>query len=204
MVRGMKNSYAHTDNGIAKNICLKGCCIQLEELTQILDIVSRVRKILELSPNCNINLRIFSRFDLCKNLSANIIGRFTALINLTKNVRINKDYDVCINTLCNLANDLVELRNIVNELLEDPGVADCNIAKDMLSKLILDIDRLSMKMLVIALVFLKTVEIIPPNLSGKIASSLASLLFASLLNIHHSDVKDDLKKCFFYDNISLQ
>lgn len=197
----MKSLSAHAD--LSRGICVEKCCVYLYELAQITDAIYKLIKIIETSSECRADLRIFNRLELGKNISANIVGRFVALINTIKVGRTNQDPDTSINTLCNLANGVVELRNIVKEVVDDISPI-CRSAADILERLVLNIDRIGLKTVILTLAFLYTIDDISINLSGKIASSLASLMFAALLSIHNNNVRDALKECFAPRTITIQ
>ncbi|MCC6015572.1 MAG: hypothetical protein LM582_00810 [Desulfurococcaceae archaeon] len=190
----MKNLFAHADKD--RNLCVEECCIAIEEFSFIVNTISKVLKYLDVNSKCSINLGLYNKLSMIKNLSINIVGRFTSLHNLVISGRLAKEIDVSINTLCNLANGVVELRNQVKEVLDSDLVADCRYVKDHLENVTSHIDNIGLKLLIIALNLIKEYPDIPQMYSGKIASSLASLLFASLLSIHNKNVKKALDQCF--------
>ncbi|MEM1525642.1 MAG: hypothetical protein QW775_03500 [Ignisphaera sp.] len=190
----MKSLCAHAET--SRGICLEKCCIYLEDFSQIVDIITKAVKVAEMSTECRLNTRIYNRLITLKNLATNTAGRVTSLINVIKYCKFNQDIDASVNTLCNLSNGIVEIRNMVKEILDEPIVATCNTIKTSFENLVQFIDYLGLKTFIIMLVLLNNLNAISSTFSGKIASSFASLLFASLLSIHDNKVKDALKECF--------
>lgn len=175
---------------------MKECCIYIMDLTNILDVISRLLRWVKQPIEHELSQKIINRLDICKNLLINIIGRFTAFINSIENIKELNRYDASINTICNLANNIVELRNVIKELLDEPSIASYKDVKNILEKILIEIECIGIKISAMSLSFLGLTANIPINLSSKISSSLASLLFASLLNIHSEDVKNTLKTCY--------
>jgi hypothetical protein len=194
----MKNLFAHADK--SKYLCIRECCIDIEEFSYIINVVSKVLKYIEMNSRCSTDLRLHNKLGIIKNLSINIVGRSIALLNIINSSRLTEEFEANINTLCNLVNGVVELRNQIREILEDSSSACCTIIKDHFEDVALYIDYFGLKLLIIALNLIKNYSNIPSIYSGKIASSLASLLFASLLNIHNPNVKKALKECFAEPN----
>lgn len=188
----MKNLEAHTD--MDKGVCIDRCCTHVRDFSHIIDVIAKALKVLKTS-ECQPDLRLLNKLDMCKNLVVNTLGRFTALINIMKADRLKHDRDASINTLCNLANSIVEIKNIVTEVLDDHRIAKCNAIKKDFEELALFIDYVGLKIAVLALAILNSVDSIPLELSGKVASSLASLIFSSFLNIHNNEIKRVLKDC---------
>uniref|UniRef100_A0A7C2ZNF1 Uncharacterized protein n=1 Tax=Ignisphaera aggregans TaxID=334771 RepID=A0A7C2ZNF1_9CREN len=189
----MKSPNAHADPN--RGMCIESCCILVEELSHVIDTISRALKLAETLPTCLSNPRIYSKLQMCKNLSINTLGRFTALVNAVRNGIWGSDPDANINTLSNLGNGVVEIRNIVRELLEEPDTSVCRDIKESLEKMTETIDYLGLKLCILSLSLLSRLNHIQASQSGKIASSLASLLFASLLSIHQDNVKRALNEC---------
>lgn len=190
----MKNLCAHADKN--RIICIEKCCIGVEELSNIANIISKVLKSVEIDPKCDLNPGFYNKLIMAKNLSINIVSRLIALTNIVSGNRLAKEVDVSINTLCNLANSVVELENQFKEILDDPVTMKCRIIKENFEDIVRYLNYLGLKLCIIALTLLKNFKDIPSTYSGKIASSFASLLFASLLNIHNHDVKKALDQCF--------
>lgn len=192
----MKNLFAHADT--SGNICVRECCVSLEDFSQIVDTIAKVIKTVEISSECRLNIRIYNRLLMLKNLATNTIGRITSLINAIRHYRLSYDVDANINTLCNLANGIVEIRNIVKEILDESSTSTCHIIKTNFENLVQLVDYIGLKTFILMMVLLNNFDSIPTTLSGKIASSFASLLFASLLSIHDVKIKEALKECITY------
>lgn len=192
----MKSLCAHADT--SRGICLEKCCVYLEDFTQIVDIITKAVKTAEMSPECHLDTRTYNKLIMLKNLATNTAGRVTSLINVIKYCRFDHDIDASINTLCNLANSIVEIRNIAKEILDEPTVATCHTIKTIFENLVRFVNYLGLKMFIVMLVLLNNLNTISPMFSGKIASSFASLIFASLLTIHDAKVKEALKECLYF------
>ncbi|MEM1645069.1 MAG: hypothetical protein QXL96_04230 [Ignisphaera sp.] len=191
----MKNLCAHADT--LNNICVEQCCISLEDFSQIVDTVAKVIKAVEMSSECSLDIRVYNRLLMLKNLAINTLGKVISLINTIKRCKLNQNTDVIINTLCNLANGIVEIRNIIKEILDESSTITCYTIKTNFENLVRFINYIGLKTFILMLILLNNFDYIPATLSGKIASSFASLLFASLLSIHDVRVKEALKECAY-------
>ncbi|MEM4868176.1 MAG: hypothetical protein QXK54_05150 [Ignisphaera sp.] len=190
----MKSPKAHSE----RSLCIGYCCISIDDFTFITDTISMILIQKELS-KCSLNLKLINRLETLKNLSVNSTERFSALINYMKSNKNNANIESYVNTFCNLANNIVELRNIVRELLEESSIRFCDNISNKLEELSNKINTISVTFSTLALAALAKISNMYMNLSGKIASSLASLIFSFLLDIHTDNVRKTLTMCYSTD-----
>lgn len=190
----MKSPKAHSE----RSLCIEYCCISIDDFTFITDTISMILIQKELS-KCSLNPKLINRLETLKNLSVNSTERFSALINYMKSNKNNANIESYVNTFCNLANNIVELRNIVRELLEESSIRFCDNISNKLEELSNKINTISVTFSTLALAALAKISNMYMNLSGKIASSLASLIFSFLLDIHTDNVRKTLTMCYSTD-----
>ncbi|MEM2228853.1 MAG: hypothetical protein QW101_02660 [Ignisphaera sp.] len=171
------------------------CCISIDNFTSITDTISKILIQKELS-KCSLNPKLIDKLETLKNLSINSTERFLALINHIKSDKNNINIEPYVNTFCNLANNIIELRNIVRELLEESSIKFCNDISRKLNEVSNIIGTISVTFSILALAALAKINNMSMNLSGKIASSLASLIFAFLLDIHTDNIRKALIMCY--------
>ncbi|MEM1541410.1 MAG: hypothetical protein QXK50_04845 [Ignisphaera sp.] len=189
----MKSLKAHSER--SRSLCMGSCCISIDNFTSITDTISKILIQKELS-KCSLNPKLIDKLETLKNLSINSTERFLALINHIKSDKNNINIEPYVNTFCNLANNIIELRNIVRELLEESSIKFCNDISRKLNEVSNIIGTISVTFSILALAALAKINNMSMNLSGKIASSLASLIFAFLLDIHTDNIRKALIMCY--------
>lgn len=189
----MKSSNAHADKSTA--LCINDCCVSVGELAMLVNTLSRLLRFLEVSRECRVDPRFYAKLKMGEELAVNLVGRFTALISRYRS-GIGNDVESYVNTISNFANGLVELRNIAKELLDETVSSSCRDVAEALNSIAIDIDVIGLKASAMLLALLGSLSQIPQSASGKIASSIGSMVFASLLSIHREKIRNSLQICY--------
>ncbi len=184
----MKPPNAHSES---IRICISHrCCIFIEDLTHLLDFFTKISVLLS---KCGSETRIFNDINLCKNILANLLSEYSGIITRVKQLNGLKYDVVLISTLTNMINRIIELRNIIQRLNEN--AYECTDTQKIINEAYIDTLILLIKYSSLLLFLISKANNIDQDLAGKISSSLASALFASLLNIHNRQILENLKAC---------
>ncbi len=132
-----------------------------------------------------------------RNAFVKVVGGVRALRSRVKNLRSIRELDdvqTAVNTIVNLFNRVVEIRNLLlraRDAVSDLGIAEASRIDEVVAKL----DRETLRMLIVTLWMLPQLKKIERDDSGRLASSLGTALFAALLNVHEPSVRNALKEC---------
>jgi len=143
---------------------------------------------------------ISQRLELAGNALSKVRGGVRALRRRFKNIKRVEDlenYDDVINTLVNMLNRIVEVRNIVSEVrdsLKNLGVEAGDLT-DRIENLVTAIDRASFRLSLVALNIVARLRTLTRDDSGRLASAIGTAVFTSLLSLHVDDVRNSMAAC---------
>lgn len=182
-------------------MCLRrGCCVSEEEVSRLVDNLRRARRRLEELSQGGDELRyMLRRVELGERALSKVLGGVKALRSRFKNVgRIEDvgDPGGVVNTVINMLNRIVEVRNIVSEArdrLEELGVPQ-GVAR-LFEELIPELDRVTLKLSLVALRIALRIGPLTRDDSGRLASAIGTAVFASLLSAHVDRVRRAVAMC---------
>ncbi|MEM2262561.1 MAG: hypothetical protein QXK24_08935 [Ignisphaera sp.] len=191
----MSNPYAQTDS---ISICVDAeCCIDLNSLTEIIDHLTKIVKMVQ-SSKCipyEISNRTVNRLTQSKRAVLNAISSLEATIKSIASY--NPVREDILSSLLNMATRLIECRNSVGESIDDIIQLECR--EEIQNSLAALSNYIDTSLIIILALILTVSSMVKVNqkVGKRLSSIAASMLFASMMNIHMEPIQKIFSKCFY-------
>ncbi len=190
-------------------LCLsRTCCFTEEDASKIMDLLSAISLAFRRHPHEASEVSAVMRdLEAARNAMHKVAGGIRALRSRFKNLRsfdeLN-DTESVVNTIVNVLNRLVEVRNLIQrtkEVAEDMRLND--IAQEIESS-VPALDSVIARAALIGLRISLNLPRLTRDDSGKLASAIGTALFASLLSLHEAAFRKEMSRCVDSHRVKLR